>query len=273
MSTQVKEICAVCNQEDDNLVKPCKTLGCDAKIHYECLEDRFALSKKSCTKCEFPIAVEQLTTFNWIKCGKTYFGVIYTFLMVFFGTYINIKSAMGDSPLNPNQWDTRGCYKWKEDTNPHTICDSHSILVIVLSFALSLMFWQFPIFSCRNPTTKAKEKCRCNIFSCGKNFKNDKNRAYVTMLIMFLISNFIIFVTHKVGQYSLNDYSSHTWQTFANGLITYLWILFYIVIVILCVGIPYLIFYYTIEGFTTKKIILGESQLKLLSDNSKTKIL
>lgn len=272
MSIQVKEICIACHQEDDNLVKPCKTLGCDAKIHYECLEERFALGKKACIMCELPIAVEQVTTFNWVKCGKTYFGVIYTFLMVFFGTYINIKTAMGNTPLNPNQWDYRGCYAWKEGTNPHT-CDRPAFLVIILSFTLSLMFWQFPIFVCRNPNTNAKERWRYNIFCCVKKFKNDKNNAYLTMPIMFLISNFIIFQTHDVRQYSLNDYSVHTWQTFANGLITYLWILFYMLIIILCIGISCIIFFCTIERFTTKNIILGELQLKSLSDNSKTKIM
>lgn len=269
MSIQQKEICSVCKQEDDNLVKPCKTSGCDAKIHYKCLEERFTSGRKSCSKCEFPIAVAQSTTFNWTKCGKIYFGVIYTFLMIFAGTYINIKSAMGDSPLDPNQWDDRGCYQWKEGTNPHTKCDSKSGIIVMLSFVLSLMFWQFPIFTCYDSKTKAKENCRYNIFCCVKTFKNDKNRAYITMLIMFLISNFIILVTHKVGQYSLNDYSAHTWKTFGNGLITYVWILFYIGITTLCIGIPCIIFIVTIEHFTTKKIILGEPQLKSLSDKTK----
>lgn len=267
-----KEICDLCKTEGDILIRPCATTGCNAKMHPQCLEKRYVSGKKSCNKCEFPIAVKQTTTFDWIKCSKVYFCFIYTFLIIVGGTFYNIMTAMGDSPLNPSKWDRRGCYEWKEGINPH-MCDRHSSVVIILSFALSLMFWQFPMCSEANPKTNKKEICwRYNIFCCIKPYKNDKFGSYTTMLIMFMISNIIIKITHIVGQYALNDYSTYTWKTFGNGIIVYFWVLLYVSISMICIMIPYVLFKGTIERFTLKKTIFGEplKKLKPMPNNAET---
>jgi hypothetical protein len=263
------EICDYCNGEGNNLVRPCKTVGCEAKIHSICLEQRYKFGKKSCNKCEFAIAINETTTFNWAKCGKTYLGVIYTFLMVIVGTWFNIITAMGDSSLNSNTWDNRGCHPWKEGINPHTVCDRDSTIVIILSVVLSLMFWQFPIFSCRNPRTNEKETCRYNIFCWYTPYKSNKQGAYITMLAMFMISNLILRITHIFGQYALNDYSKYTWYTFANGIIMYGWIILYVIISAICFIVPYTIIKCTIKSFTLKKTTFGESRLKTMHNDSK----
>lgn len=263
-----KEICFSCQQEGDDLVRSCKTPNCNAKFHSKCLEERIKSDKKSCPECEYPIVVERLETFNWTKCGKVYFGFIFTFVMVIGGTLFNIKSALGDSPMNPFSWDNRGCYAWREGTNPHTVCDKQSVGIIILSIVLSLMFWQFPSLMCRNSKTNVKEGWRYNIFGGRAGIKNDKLSSYVTMFIMFFLSQIIITITHTVGQHT-SSMTVRTWETFEYGLITYLWVLLCLAIIILCAAIPYGIYSCTVKEFTNIKTVVGVPQLKSLSNKSK----
>lgn len=264
-----KDICVSCKQEGDDLVKPCKTPNCNAKCHSKCLEERFKSGKKCCVECEYPIIVQESTTFNWTKCGKVYFGAIFTFMMIIGGTYYNIKSALGSTSLNPKLWDNRGCVHWKEGINPHK-CEQAVPLVILLSFVLSLMFWQFPSVVCHHSKTNKKEVCcRYNILCCITPFKINKRGGYLTMIIMFILSQTIIAITHFVGQYTLNDYTVLTYQTFGYGLITYFWIIIYLVIIIICLALLFSVIYCTINNFTTKKVTFGTPQLKPLLVESK----
>jgi len=260
-----KDTCYSCEQEGNDLVNACKTSNCDTKFHIECLEERIKSNKKSCPECEFPIVVTEFTTFNWGKCCKLYFYLIFTFLMIVGGTYFNIKSALGNTPLSPFLWDNRGCVSWKEGTNPYK-CDGPVPIVIMLSFLLSLMFWQFPQLVCRDSKTNKKGVCcRYNILCCT----NNKTFSCLTMIIMFCLSNLIITITHFVGQCALNDHSNLTHVTFVYGLITYIWIILYLVIITISVLIPYTIANYTIETFTTKKLIVGVKKLESLPNKSK----
>lgn len=264
MSTLVCHTCK--NLDNEELVRACNTKNCDAIFHPKCLVDRFNSGKKSCPECELPIITRKTKTFNWNKCFKLYFNVIYTFIMVICGTYLNINLVLGELS-NPYNWDNSG-------RGSKGRCDVPIVFLFSITTILwSLIFWQFPIKCYDYDSKKYFYCCRYKIVNYFKPNKNNNKDSYLTMFLLYLVSSLPLYVIQKLGQYELNDYGTFNPKTFISGiwfLISSIFFLIKIIAVILVISLPFIIIIGTLDKFTITKTYIGKKLQPLPNNISKS---
>ncbi len=147
--------------------------------------------------------------FNAIKCLKFYLGILFTFLMTIGGSIITIIFSLGKT-INASN-----C-SGEIEKIPDRCGGAIIIISTSISSPLIFLFWQFPP-SC----------CRYNIFCCMPKMKNTKNRAYLTMILLLLVSNMLVTLAHALGYpclllyYEYNSLDSFTYKTSFAGFILY----------------------------------------------------
>lgn len=205
---QINE-CYICTAIDDkNYIKPCNTINCSAICHESCLLEQIKISNdKLCGLCRQSI-VENISKIYYLKCLNNYcckFIKILYILIILFGGYIsNVFLALGYN------------YNIKKDGD-------NIYLILLFTIFYMCIYMQGPIIG-----------LKYNIFLCN-NYKKMRFKSYLTMLVMFLISNILILCSHIIGSIIILTFN-HKYEFFTSLTSIYGSIL-YILIVLFCMFI------------------------------------
>lgn len=219
-NTNTGNHCYICLNGTGQLVRPCNNNLCSARCHQDCLKKQVVYNKPKCGICQGRI-VRNAKKINVNKCCKTYMKLIYVFLMISIGSALTIMNALGKTVATT----------WIQ-CHISTPCDDGAVLTILLTlFFFCMSFWQGHLWSCGRDTpccdcTSCKKCCVYDIFCCGTLRSQLKYKSYMTIFIMFLISNSLICLAHMIGYpiikhlYGKDDF--FTWRTSLAGYVVYM---------------------------------------------------
>jgi len=77
--------CYLCSNEDPNLIKPCSTPDCRARVHHLCMEKKYYQDtvNAKCDKCGGPIVVREIPTdINPGSCNDYFHKILVTIFIV-----------------------------------------------------------------------------------------------------------------------------------------------------------------------------------------------
>ncbi len=230
--------CYACKQMKHHVVKPCKTPNCSARICRECIKIQVATyDNKKCGVCTKPVVVTRKGEINYNKCLEAYIKIFYVLFMFVIGPIITFLNALGKT-IN---------IRWV-NCNPNVSpCDDGAVGTIFFVVLFIIPIWQGHLFQCcckcrcGDCGCRPNKCCRYDIF-CYEPLRNKlKYKSYLTILIMFFISNALIVLAHCLGQPIIkslfNNDDFYTWRTSLAGFILYTGIIAFGFIIVLIYGI------------------------------------
>ncbi len=218
--------CYVCKQMKSHVVKPCKTKNCSARICPECIKIQVkTYNNTKCGLCTKQIVITRKAEINYNKCLEAYIKIFYVLFMFVIGPIITFLNALGKT-IN---------LRWI-NCNPTTSpCDDGAVGTIFFVILFIIPIWQGHLTgdgcckcsecSCAKCGCRPGKCCRYDIFCCGSLRQKLKYKSYLTILIMFFISNGLIVLAHCIGQPIIkslfNNDDFYTWRTSLAGFVLY----------------------------------------------------
>lgn len=204
-------ICYICLQSTGNFVRPCDNTKCSARCHRECIATQISYNNAKCGVCKQHI-VKKPGEINrkkcWGMCCYNFIKVLYDLCMLTIGSIIVFLMALGKTITVP--WVNCG------KVSP---CDDGAVGTIFFVVPFLAMFWQFRLCKCEGKC------CVYHIFICESIKHRMKCKSRLTIFIMFLIANMLVFVAHGIG-YPIIRFYFHkdeffTWRTSLAGFVIY----------------------------------------------------
>lgn len=218
--------CYLCLENTGKLVRPCSNNNCKSRAHRNCLKDQIekqtGKNKGKCGVCKSTI-VKTKNNFNEKRCCTSTLKVVYVLLLTIVGSVLTFMMALGKT-IN-NKWVS--CSNGDKDVHP---CDDGAVGTIFYTIPFVFLFYQYHLCKCGGRACG-----KYSIFCCDSIKDKLKYKTYITMFVMFLISNCLIFLAHGIG-YPIIKHMFHmdvffTWRTSLAGFIVYTIILTAIMII------------------------------------------
>ena len=234
--------CYVCKEMKDYVVRPCNNSKCSAIICRECIKQQVGTYQDNkCGVCREPIVIVKRGEINYTKCLESYIKIFYVIFMFFGGAIITFLNALGKT-IN---------IRWINcDVSP---CDDGAVGTIFFVILFLIPIWQGHLTCCKGNDVGCKcigcsedrcrhnKCCRYDIFCCSSLRQKLKYKSYLTILIMFFISNALIALAHVIGQPIIksmfNKDDVYTWRTSLAGFVVYTGLLIVILIGFMIYGI------------------------------------
>lgn len=200
-------ICYVCLGTDGPFVRPCNNQRCSARLHPHCIKEQIETNSKlnKCGVCKNNIVTNKGKNINIKKCFEKYLKGIYLFVMMTFGSSSLFIMALGNTTTAP--WIHCGTFG---QVHP---CDDGAIGTLFFVLPFLALFWQFRCC------------CKYNIIKCESLKDKIRYKSYITMFLMLLLANSLIFFAHVIGhpiiKYMFGRDVFFTWRTSLAGFIVY----------------------------------------------------
>ncbi len=240
-----KYVCYACLEMKDNMVKPCDTKSCKARLCSECIKKQVDTNNDKCGICRNPIVIKR-GEFNRTKFCKKLAKISYFWFLIVFGSAFTFLMALGNILQNP----LVRCISFVEcnnksmcDYNMKRPCDDGSMVTLISTIPFILLFSQGHFINCCCNDPKF---WKYNIFCCGNLREKLRFKSYLTMTIMFFVSNGLIVVAHLIGKPLIKDKfnidNTFTWRTSLAGFVVYAIIIAIIIVLYLIYKIGTVIF-------------------------------
>ena len=140
---KTKHECYACLETKDNMVKPCDTINCKARMCTECIKKQIETNDSKCGMCRNPIIIKK-GVFNKNKCCEKFMKICYMCFLIVVGSILTFLMALGNTVRYPFIRCTTNVYS----------CDDMASVTIIATIPFILLFLQGHFISCRRNDKK-----------------------------------------------------------------------------------------------------------------------